>query len=160
MRRVIILGRGGSGKSTLAAKLGEITGFPVIELDKIFWKPGLQALPRDEWGRMQRRLVAQESWIMDGDLGQYDAVEERLHAADTIILLDFALLRCAWRASRRGRERTDFWRWLIAYRRRSLPLLMQAISRFAPHAELHLIRNPKELRQFLAKLEQELAKRN
>jgi adenylate kinase family enzyme len=145
MKRVIILGRGGSGKSNLASKLSEITGLPVIELDKLFWQPGLQALPRDEWVKMQRRLVAQESWIMDGDLGQYDAVEVRLQAADTIILLNFALVRCAWRALRRGRERTDFWRWLIAYRRRSLPLLMQAISRFAPHAELHLIRNPKEL---------------
>ena len=153
MKRVIILGRGGSGKSNLASKLGEITGLPVIELDKIFWQPGLQALPRDEWVKMQRRLVAQESWIMDGDLGQYDAVEVRLQVADTIILLDFALVRCAWRALRRGRERSDFWRWLIAYRRRSLPVLMQAISKFAPHAKLRLIRNPNELRLFIVELE-------
>ena len=159
MRRVIILGRGGSGKSTLAAKLGVITGFPVLELDKPFWQPGIQALPRDEWVKMQRRLVAQESWIMDGDLGQYDALEVRLQAADTIILLDFALVRCAWRALRRGRERSDFWRWLIVYRRRSLPVLMQAISKFAPHAEFHLIRNPKQLRRFLAGVERNGAKR-
>ena len=63
-------------------------------------------------------------------------------AADTIILLDFALVRCAWRALRRGRERSDFWRCLIRYRSRSLPLFTQEISKFAPHAELHLIRNP------------------
>jgi adenylate kinase family enzyme len=156
VKRVIILGRGASGKSNLASKLGEITGLPVIELDKLFWQPGLQALPRDEWVKMQRSLVAQERWIMDGDLGQYDAVEVRLQAADTIILLNFALVRCAWRALRRGRERSDFWRWLIAYRRRSLPVLMQAISKFAPHAELHLIRNPKQLRRFLAGVEQKL----
>ena len=90
---------------------------------------------------------------MDGDLGQYDAVEVRLQVADTIILLDFALVRCAWRALRRGRERSDFWRWLIAYRRRSLPVLMQAISKFAPHAKLRLIRNPNELRLFIVELE-------
>ena len=156
MKRVVILGRGGSGKSTLAAKLGEITGLPVIELDKIFWQPGLHALPLSEWVKMQRSFVAQETWIMDGDLEPYDAVEVRLSAADTIILLDFGLVRCAWRALRRGRERSDFWEWLIKYRRRSLPLLMQAISRFAPHAELHLIRNPEELRQFVAELEQKL----
>ncbi len=156
MKRVVILGRGGSGKSTLAAKLGEITGLPVIELDKIFWQPGLHALPLSEWVKMQRSFVAQETWVMDGDLGPYDAVEVRLSAADTIILLDFGLVRCAWRALRRGRERSDFWQWLIKYRRRSLPLLMQAISRFAPHAELHLIRNPEELRRFVAELEQKL----
>jgi adenylate kinase family enzyme len=153
VKRVVILGRGGSGKSTVAAKLREITGLQVIELDKIFWQPGLEAVPRAEWLNTQRRLVVQESWIMDGDLGKYDAVEIRLAAADTIILLDFALLRCAWRALRRGRERSDFWRWLITYRRRSLPTLMQAISKFAPHTELHLIRNPKDLQRFLGRLE-------
>lgn len=158
MKRVVILGRGGSGKSTLASKLGGVTGLPVIELDKIFWQPGLQPLPPDEWAKVQRRLIAQDSWIMEGDLGHYDAVEIRLPAADTIILLDFALLRCAWRALRRGLERSDFWRWLIAYRRQSLPVLIQAINRFAPHAELHLIRNPKELQRFLAGLEREGAK--
>lgn len=156
MKRVIILGRGGSGKSTLASTIGEITGLPVIELDKIFWQPGLHALLPSEWEKMQRSLVAQESWIMDGDLGPYDAIEVRLSAADTIILLDFGLVRCAWRALRRGRERSDFWQCLITYRRRSLPLLMQEISKFAPHAELHLIRNPEELRQFVAELEQKL----
>jgi DNA-binding transcriptional LysR family regulator len=48
MRRVIILGRGGSGKSTLARCLGSITGLPVIELDKLFWQPGLAGAPRDQ----------------------------------------------------------------------------------------------------------------
>ena len=158
MKRVLILGRGGSGKSTLAAELGGITGLPVIELDKTFWQCGLEATSRAEWVKIQRRLVAQDSWIMDEDLGQYDAVEIRLPAADTIILLDFGLVRCAWRALRRGRERADFWKWLITYRRRSLPLLMEAISKFAPHAELHFIRNPKELRSFVAGLEREFAK--
>jgi adenylate kinase family enzyme len=149
VKRVLIFGRGGSGKSTLARKMGQITGLPVIELDKLFWQTGLESMPRSEWVRKQHRLVQQEQWIMDGDLGQYDAPEVRLQAADTIILLDFSLVRCAWRALRRGRGRRGFWKWLITYRRRSLPVLMQAISKFAPHVELHLIRSPEELRQFI-----------
>ena len=160
MKRVVILGRGGSGKSTLAVKLGEIAGLPVIELDKLFWQPGLEAMPHAEWVKTQQRLVEQENWIIDGDLGHHDAVEVRLPAADTIILLDFALLRCAWRALRRGRERSDFWQWLITYRRRSVPVLMQAIRKFAPHAELHLIRNPKELGRFVAGLERKSQSKN
>jgi adenylate kinase family enzyme len=160
MKRVVILGRGGSGKSTLAAKLGEIKGLPVIELDKLFWQPGLESMPRAEWVKKQQTLVEHELWIMDGDLGKYDAVEVRLSAADTIILLDFALVRCAWRALRRGRERIDFWQRLVAYRRQSLPVLMQAISKFAPDAELHLIRNPTELRLFIMGVERKCAKQN
>jgi hypothetical protein len=105
MKRVVILGRGASGKSTLAVRLGEITGLPVIELDKMFWRPGLVATPRDQWVVVQQRLVAEEKWIMDGDLGPYDAVEIRLRAADTILFFDFSLgpLRLASNPANPGR---------------------------------------------------------
>ena len=150
MKRVVILGRGGAGKSTLAVRLGEITGFPVIELDKVFWRPGLVATPREQRAEIQRRLIGEERWIMDGDLGLYDTVEVRLGAADTIIVLDFSLVRCAWRVVRRSRERADFWRWLLLYRRQSRPLLMEAIARHATNADLHVLRNPEAVRRFLA----------
>jgi hypothetical protein len=32
---------------------------------------------------------------MDGDLGPYDALAPRLTRADTVLILDFALMRCA-----------------------------------------------------------------
>jgi hypothetical protein len=150
MKRVVILGRGASGKSTLARRLGDITGLPVIEVDKILWQPGLIATPRELWVAMQEKLVAGDRWIMDGDLGPYDAVEVRLRAADTILFLDFSLVRCAWRAIRRSRERDDFWRWLLAYRSQSRPILMAAIANYAPKAVLHVFRSPKRLGRFLA----------
>ena len=97
MKRVVIIGPGASGKSTFARQLGEITGLRVIELDRVFWQPGLVGTPRDQWVELQQRLVSENEWIMDGDLGPYDAIEVRLRAADTIIFLDFSLVRCAWR---------------------------------------------------------------
>jgi adenylate kinase family enzyme len=150
MKRVLILGRAASGKSTLAARLGEITGLPVIELDKLFWKPGLLPTPREQWVELQQRLVDEDRWIIDGDLGPYDAVEARLRVADTIVVLDFSLVRCAWRAVRRSREHADFWLWLWRYRRKSRPILVEAINKLAPQADLHILRNPKALKQFLA----------
>jgi nicotinamide riboside kinase len=152
MKRVVILGRGASGKSTLAVSLGEVTGLPVIELDRVFWQPGLAARRRDQWVAIQERLVAEERWIMDGDLGPYDAVEIRLRAADTILFLDFSLLRCAWRAIRRSRERGDFWWWLLAYHWRGRPILMEAIANHAVDAKLHRFRNPESLRRFVAEV--------
>src|SRR6266404_8855610 len=155
MKRVVILGRGASGKSTLARRLGEITGLPVIELDKVFWLPGLAATPRDQWVAVQEKLVARDEWIVDGDLGPYDVVEVRLRAADTIIFLDFSIVRCAWRAVLRSRERADFWRWLMAYRRHSRPILMQAIANHAPTAELRVLRGPGAVRRFVAEVARE-----
>ncbi len=140
---------GASGKSSFAMHLSKITGLPVVELDKIFWRPGLAATPRDEWVKMQEQLVEASEWIIDGDLGLYDAVEVRLHAADTIIFLDFSLVRCAWRAIRRSRERADFWLWLLRYRRQSRPFLMKAVGSHGAHATVHVLRNPEALRRFV-----------
>src|SRR5438552_15983300 len=150
MKRVVIFGRGAAGKSTLARHLGEIAGLPVIELDKLFWRSGLVPIPRAEWTHLQEQLVQQDSWILDGDLGPHDVVEVRLRAADTIVLLDFALFRCTWRALRRAPERADFWRWLLTYRRQSVPRLRKAISRYAPKSELHVICCTMALKAFIA----------
>lgn len=150
MKRVVVTGRGASGKSTLARRLGEITGLPVTEVDKVFWQPGLIATPREQWVVVQEKLVARDGWIIEGDLGPYDAVEVRLRAADTIIFLDFSLARCVWRAIRRSRERADFWRWLLAYRYQSRPILRKAIADHAPNALLHVFRSPRALGRFVA----------
>jgi hypothetical protein len=122
----------------------------MVELDKVFWGPGLVTPTRAEWVELQTRLVEKDAWILDGDLGPHDAVEVRLHAADTIVFLDFSLVRCAWRAVRRSRERADFWLWLMRYRRQSRPFLMEAIANHAPDANVYVVCNPEELSQFLA----------
>src|SRR3954453_18041510 len=113
MRRVVILGRGAAGKSTAATRLAGSTGLPLIELDGYFWRPGLAPRAADDWTRIQHSLAAAPEWIMDGDLGPYDVLVPRLRRADTVLVLDFSLARCAWQAVRRSRERLDFWIWLV-----------------------------------------------
>jgi len=149
MKRVVVLGPGGAGKSTLARRMGESTGLPVIELDKSLWQPGLVRTPRDAWVAKLRELIAGERWILDGDLGPYDAVEVRLAEADTVVLLDFPFWRCAWRSLRRSRERIDFWWWLLGWGWRSRPRLMRSVAAHAPSARLHILRNPRQVSAFL-----------
>jgi adenylate kinase family enzyme len=151
MRRVVILGRGGAGKSVLARELSSRTGIPAVELDSVFWRPGAAPTPVGEWVIKQRSLVAPETWILDGDLGPYDsALGARLAAADTIIVLDFGLVRCVWRTLRRGREHVEYWSWIWSYRRRYLPHLLVAIAGQVPRAQVHVLRNPAAVRRFLA----------
>ena len=149
VQRVVIVGPGAAGKTVLAARLGVLTGLPVIELDKAFWRPGLVPTPRGEWAAAQRELTAQPRWIMDGDLGPYDVAEIRFQAADTIIFLDFGRLRCAWRAVRRSRENADFWRWLWTYRRRSRPLIRQQIAAHGGGADVVVLTAPRAVRRFV-----------
>jgi hypothetical protein len=151
VRRVVVLGRGGAGKSTLARRLGAVTGLPVVELDRVFWGPGLTPPSPQRWAAIQQDLVRGQTWILDGDLGPHDVLEVRLAAADTVLVLDFSLVRCAWRAARRGREGVDFWCWVITYRRRWRPRVLAAVARSAPSAQLHFFRVPREVRRFLTR---------
>lgn len=99
MRRAVVLGRGGAGKSVLARRIGEVTGLPVTELDELFWSAVLQATPRPPpRGQPSGALTTAETGVLDGDLGPYDSLQHRLAAADTVIILDFGVARCAWRA--------------------------------------------------------------
>lgn len=135
MQRVVVLGRGGAGKSTFVRRLAGVTGLPRTELDELFWSADStpeHPLPRERWAAIQRELVAADGWILDGDLGRFDVLEPRLSAADTIVVLDFPLGICARRAVRRSRESLVFWRWVIGYRRRSLPGILATIARCAP----------------------------
>jgi adenylate kinase family enzyme len=125
---------------------------PVIELDKHFWRPGPTPTPPPQWAKVQRELVGAAAWILDGDLGPYDILETRLRAADTVIVLDFPLWRCAWRALRRSRENLDFWRWVVTYRRRGLPAIMAAVAEHAGHADLYLLRDPRAVDRLLRDL--------
>ena len=150
MQRVVIIGRGGAGKSRLAQELSLVLSLPVIELDGIFWQPDLRPTPEPEWMEIQRTLVARERWIIDGDLGPYDTgLELRLRAADTIVVLDFPLWRCVWRALRRSRENREFWMWILRFRRDSLPAINKSIATHAPHATVHMLHNPRQVRRFL-----------
>ena len=54
MERIVIIGCGGSGKSTLARQLGEMTGLPVIHLDKLFWRPGWVHISPEEFAEVYR----------------------------------------------------------------------------------------------------------
>ena len=154
VERVLVLGCGGSGKSTFARALGARTGLPVTELDAVFWQPGLTGLSAAEWGARQRELAAGPRWILDGDLGPYDVLEVRAEAADTAVLLNLSPPRCAWRALRRGRERWDFWSWLLTYRWRHLPKLRRALA--VSDVDVVELRSPRAVRAFLSRAGREL----
>ncbi|KKB10524.1 adenylate kinase [Devosia geojensis] len=166
MRRVMIVGCPGAGKSMAARRLAEITGLPVIHLDRHYWLPGWVRPDPQAWRARVEELASQPRWIMDGNYGSTFA--PRLSAADTLLHLDFSTFVCASRVLRRtlgglgGRrggelgdgclERLDwpFFRFVLDYRRTHRNRDLEAMSGFA--GNLLRFESPRQLESFLAAL--------
>jgi adenylate kinase family enzyme len=73
---------------------------PLVFLDQVLWKPGWQALSPAEFDLVHRELIRKDEWIIEG-VGYDETLESRFDAADTIVFLDFPLLRHYWWAAKR-----------------------------------------------------------
>src|SRR5207302_2026044 len=100
-------------------------------------------------------LVSGRTWILDGDLGEYDDVglALRLQAADAVIFLDFPRRIYLWRALRRSRESLEFWKWAWRYRDTSRPRVLAAIASHARRADVHVLLHPRSVGHFVLSLE-------
>lgn len=162
MKRIAIVGCGGAGKSVLARELGVRTGIEVIHLDALYWDAEWRPRPADEWEALQRRLIENEAWIIDGNYGA--TLDLRLSAADTVIFLDLPTHVCLARVllrriKDRGRARPDklgseritlsFLRWIWGYRRERRPGVLQRLARVDPGTRVITLSSRAEVRDFL-----------
>jgi adenylate kinase family enzyme len=112
MQRVLIVGDSNSGKTTLGHALADALGVRFVELDALYWLPGWQGRPPDEFrALLQASLPADEDWVAAGNYTSYrDAFWPR---ADTGIWLDFPLRitlpRLVRRSWRRYRSKELLW---------------------------------------------------
>ncbi|HEX8580076.1 MAG TPA: topology modulation protein [Allosphingosinicella sp.] len=110
MHRIMIIGQPGSGKSTLARTLGDLTGLPVIHIDKIHWRPGWVERSKAEKTRLCREVEQQSRWIFEG--GHSATWASRVARADMLIVLDRPVGLRLWRVVHRaftglGKTRPD-----------------------------------------------------
>lgn len=164
MKRIAIVGSSGAGKSTFARQLGAILDIPVTHLDAFYWQPGWIATPRSQWNEIMERLIEPERWIIDGNYSS--TMEQRMSAADTIIMLDFPRLLCLYRAFKRrfqfaGKSRPDMaegcperidwnhFKWIWSYPYKGRVIALKAIESYAKGREVVILRSPVEVSRFL-----------
>jgi adenylate kinase family enzyme len=98
-KRIVIFGIPGSGKSTFALKLSVLLNLPLFHLDKYFFVQGWKERDYEEFLQIQKGLVDQDCYIMDGNAIR--SLEMRFHRADIIIYFRFNRLLCLWRIFKR-----------------------------------------------------------
>jgi adenylate kinase family enzyme len=170
VKKVVVIGSSGAGKSVFSTRLGEITGLPVIHLDKYHWRAGWTEPPKDEWRRRVEELAGGESWIIDGNFG--GTMEIRLAKCDTAILLDLPRHVCTWRVIKRvikyyGRTRPDlaaecpekidlsFIKWVWRFPQDTRPVVIERLSRVADSVSIIRLTSAEQVGQFLASLKSE-----
>ena len=102
--KIAIMGYVGSGKSVLARNLAKKLGIPKLELDDIAFDLNWKPVDREKILPDIRKLMDQDSWIIDGN---YDDLlqSQRLEMADKIIFVMLPRIQCLLRSLRRTKER-------------------------------------------------------
>ena len=109
--KIAVIGYAASGKSTLAARLGEMTGCPVLFLDKVQFVPGWQERDRAEARGMVEDFLnenRERGWVIDGNYANFHQ-ERRM--VDLIFFMNFPRRVCLpqalyrnWKYKGRARE--------------------------------------------------------
>lgn len=139
MRRALVIGCSGSGKSVFARKLAALAGLPLYYLDMLWHRPDRTTASRNEFDLALDRILAENSWIIDGNFQR--TLARRLERCDTVFLFDLPLSDClAGVESRIGRKRPDmpwvetgfdpnFRQWIVDFRKNRLPGIMELLAK-------------------------------
>lgn len=172
--RIAVVGCIGAGKSTLARALGERLHVPVVHLDRLWWHDGSyriqgpasverHTMPADQFRELQERLAAEDRWIIEG--GYISDLDVRLPRATTVIWLDLPRHVCLWHLlCGHNWARADYppqvhesvrWlaslsRWVLRYPRQKRPQIAAAIEQHATGAEVHRLRERRQVADLLA----------
>jgi adenylate kinase family enzyme len=170
MDRIAIIGPSATGKSTLARRLGSMLDIPVHHLDALYWRPGWDPTPEDEWRAKLETIIASERWIVDGNFTA--SLRERVAAADVVIFLDLPRRLSFVGVFRRRIEqlrelpagvaagcppmfnlRLLSWIWTFRFDHRPLYLRLLAEQ---PSTTVLIMRSRRDVRDFLALVEEQM----
>ncbi|MBR5252820.1 MAG: hypothetical protein IKV39_02975, partial [Clostridia bacterium] len=99
MQRVLVIGTNGAGKTTFSRKLSEITGLPLVHIDRLYWCGNWETTPRKEYLASLSAEANKENWIIDGN--GLSIIEDRLCRADTVFWLELPPLKCVINVAKR-----------------------------------------------------------
>ena len=170
MKKVAVFGNAGGGKSTLARRLAQLTGLPLYVIDMIQFKTGGEKVSHDEYLKTHEDLLGRDEWVIDG-YGCVPSAWARFAAADTLVYIDLPIFtHYGWVTKRlvKGlfanppgwpegspvwRSSLDSYRVVGACHRHLTPRYRQLVAGAAATKEVHHLRSPAEIKNFLTAIE-------
>ncbi|MDC0204684.1 hypothetical protein OAJ65_02690 [Flavobacteriales bacterium] len=167
MKKVLVLGCCGAGKSTFSKKLQSILKLPLIHLDSYYHKPNWVEPQKEEWEKVLKQILRQESFIMDGTY--LESLDERIKKSDTIIYLDYSLIKCFFRVIKRvlidfGKKRSDmapgckeefdleFLWWVLTFNNKFRKEIIQKLNSVKNKKNVSIFKTDKQADNFLAQI--------
>ena len=161
-QRIMIFGLPGSGKSTFAAKLAHQSRLPLYHLDRHFFVENWVEQNPDDFLNIQRLLVNQDEWIIDGNAIR--SLEIRYSRATMALYFCFSRPLCLSRLLKRRffknesiqdraegcyeRLPSHLIKYMWIYDRQVVPLLAPLQKRY-PQVVFHKIRSAQDLKKIL-----------
>jgi len=162
MKKIIVIGCPGSGKTTFAERLRDKTDLPLYYLDAIWHKPDKTHISREDFDSKIDSILAQDSWIIDGNYQR--TIERRLRACDAVFLFDLPADVCVEGATARiGKERyempwletcldPEFKKTIEEFSTKNLPAIYHLIDRYYKDKTVVIFKNREEADAFLSKI--------
>lgn len=166
-QKILIVGSPGAGKTYFSREIAEITGLPLIHLDKYFHvKKHNYYDDREAWVKRVQEFVEEPRWIIEGNYGA--TMYERMKAADQVIFLDYPtyiavgrMLKRRVQYSKKPRDEMptewkekiepSFARFVAQFRKTQRPRIVKYIQDSGVKAIF--LKNPREAKQYLSELE-------
>ena len=159
MERALVIGCPGAGKSTFARRLRDLTGLPIVYLDRLYWNADRTTVSRETFDARLAEALARPRWIIDGNFSRTMPV--RLAACDTVFLFDLPVDVCLpGAAARIGQAREDmpwieerfdpeFRQYILDFPRDQLPVIEELIARHRGQKRMIVFRTRTEAEQYL-----------
>ena len=167
LKKILVIGCCGAGKSTFSKKLQSILKLELIHLDQHYHKPNWEEPKKVEWEKIVDTLIQKPSWIMDGNYSE--TIDVRIKSSDTIIYLDYPILKCFWRVIKRvfkynGIQRSDmangckeefnleFLHFVLTFNNKFRKEIIQKLNLVKDEKKILVFRTDKQADKFLAQI--------
>ncbi len=167
MNKVVVIGCPGSGKTYFSKRLSEITGLPLIHLDRLYHDKRLPTeahKKRPIWLNEVSKLVKGEKWVIDGNYKS--TFDIRLSAADIVIIFNYPRYLVLYRLLKRRimyhntlradmpigwQEKIDrtFFKFVWNFKEDDYPNMKAKVSEYSKGREVILFNSPVETERFL-----------